>query len=365
MNEQEKLEAYIQQIMQINAEKEQKQTEIDREMIARELGFTDEELAALEQERQKLIKLGEGYVAHQQADDAIEVLEKAYSLQPNDALTLQYLAQAYGIKYIKTRKIAYQQKSETYAAQCLAINPDNTIAYQIIQTIRRQPKKQVRWTRVIGGVVGIVLLLIIGGMFFFTSNSRPSEIPVNEQTPVQVENTETSPVVSANALLFQGNNRDDVLFEQEGEETNIQYGDQFLVGKAKGEKRKYYDGEGEKVLEVKNYAGEDRFKVRTAEGAELWKVNWYPRKVKIKGEEKGVVYEIKRKDDKLTVDANEETVGEIKLQAESNLLQIGIDRSLYEINTDRRSMAFGVLLLEEITPQERYAIAAELLARDL
>ncbi|MFN3315265.1 MAG: tetratricopeptide repeat protein, partial [Raineya sp.] len=189
MDEQQKIDAYIRQMMEIKARKEQEQIKSDLREISMELGMSEEDLQAIEEERKKLVILGRGFVQHQQADDAINALEKAYSLNPDDAETLSLLAQAYGVKFVQTNQQPFKKKSEEFAAQALLQNPEDQKALALLQSVRYQPKKEVQWGRVgvLGGlaaVVGFVGYSIIGG-----GNDKSAQTnSQNPQTEIQANN---------------------------------------------------------------------------------------------------------------------------------------------------------------------------------
>lgn len=133
--------------------------------------------------------------------------------------------------------------------------------------------------------------------------------------------------------------------------------------KLKGEKRKYAVSSGDIVAEVK--FKEDAFKVRTPSGDLLWKIKLYDDKVKISdNEENQNPYEIKSGDaEKAKVKKDDNEIGKIKLKLEDKLIEITSDSKSYTVDGKKISLAYGVLLIDEIPDNLKYIIMSELLAK--
>jgi len=133
--------------------------------------------------------------------------------------------------------------------------------------------------------------------------------------------------------------------------------------KLEGDKRKYAVKSGNIIAEVKYK--DDAFKVRTPSGDLLWKIKLYNDKVKISNnEENQNGYEIKLSDnDKVKLKKGEETVGEAKLKIEKKFVEITSSTKSYTITTKKISLAYGVLLIDEIPENIQYIIFAELIAK--
>jgi hypothetical protein len=133
--------------------------------------------------------------------------------------------------------------------------------------------------------------------------------------------------------------------------------------KLKGDKRKYAIKSGEIIAEVKYK--DDAFKVRKTDGTLLWKIKLYDDKVKISNNEENLnPYEIKLSDtDKAKLKKEDKTLGEIKFKASDKQVEFTAGSKSYYVQTDKLSLAYGVLLIDEIPEYLRYIIAAELLAK--
>ncbi len=360
MDEQQKIDAYIKQMMDIKARKEQEQIKSDLREISMELGMSEEDLQAIEEERKKLIVLGRGFVQHQQADDALGVLEKAYSLNPDDAQTLSLLAQAHGIKFVQTNQAQHKKKSEEFAAQALLQNPEDQAALALLQSVRYKPKQKVQWGRVgvLGGlaaVVGFVGYSIIGGgggkEQSIQSNSQ------NTQTEIQTKNnnnnnnsTNYQSNTQEKNISYSNTNGDNAIFKADviGNQTRnwrIEYEGKVINVVMKGEKNKYQNAQGIGIAETKAKEA-DGFKVRTPDGQTLlWKVKLDAAKVKVSNnEESRNPYELKKKDDKIKISRNGVELANLK-----------------KVNT----FSEAAMYLTDIPKEQRYILVLELLMRGL
>jgi hypothetical protein len=133
--------------------------------------------------------------------------------------------------------------------------------------------------------------------------------------------------------------------------------------KLKGDKRKYAVKSGDIVAEVKYK--DDAFKVRKPDGTLLWKIKLYDDKVKISNNEENLnPFEIKLSDsEKAKLKKDDAAIGEIKFNEKDKQVEFTAGSKSYYVETDKLSLAYGVLLIDEIPENIRYIIAAELLAK--
>lgn len=142
----------------------------------------------------------------------------------------------------------------------------------------------------------------------------------------------------------------------------LQYGNNNLVSQTKGEKRKYGSTAGVVAAEVKHNEA-DKFKVRTPEGQLIWKIKLDSDKIKISdNEENNNPYSIKRGDNKIKVKAADDTeLGTIEVK-DGKVVVLAANRS-FTAETGQISAAYGVLLMDKISPRDQFIIMAELLAK--
>lgn len=147
----------------------------------------------------------------------------------------------------------------------------------------------------------------------------------------------------------------------------IEYAGKVVRSETKGNKRKYTLEDGSQIAEVK-VKDADGFKVRTNDGKLLWKVKVSDDKIKISdNEENQNAFELKKKDDGAKIERNETKLGEVKFYKDRQKVKVKDedDTELFDSNTDKYSVAFGVLALNEIPEDLRFIIFAELLARNI
>lgn len=132
-------------------------------------------------------------------------------------------------------------------------------------------------------------------------------------------------------------------------------------------KRKYSVAGGAVAYEVKP-GDDDGFKLRTFDGALLWKVKVKPEKIKISNNEQNDnPFELKVRDgDRVKVVApGERELGNVRFDRAKSRTEIenAASRTLFTVDGPKPSGAYGVLLLDTIPPTERAILLAEILSR--
>lgn len=206
-----------------------------------------------------------------------------------------------------------------------------------------------------------IAILIIGLLIFVSFACKNSQPKVSERTPpssnsfgnrVKIKTPDDKEVV-------------DIKFDGGG--AKIEFGGKTIHSEAKNtEKRKYFNGSNQ-IAEVK-MKDEDGFKVRTNDGKLLWKIKISADKIKISdNEENQNAYELKKRDDGAKIEQNETKLGEVKFYTDRQKIKVkdATEKELFDGNTDKYSIAYGVLLLDKIPEEQRYIIIAELLLRGI
>jgi len=214
-------------------------------------------------------------------------------------------------------------------------------------------------------LVKFIALLFLSTLFLVSCGQSSD----NQNNNTSDNNT----VQTDNSSTMQSDNAETFVIKMAGEEkgkiildgSNIKF---FVNGteyqsKLKGDKRKYAVSNGDIVNEVKYK--DDAFKVRTPSGDLLWKIKLYDDKVKISdNEENQNPYEIKMGDSgKAKVKKDDTEIGKIKLKPEDHMIEITSDSKSYSVSGDKISLAYGVLLIDEIPDNLKYIIMSELLAK--
>lgn len=140
-----------------------------------------------------------------------------------------------------------------------------------------------------------------------------------------------------------------------------------LVGALKGSgKREYAPLRGAAVAEVKSDAA--GFKLRTAQGALLWKVKLDDDKIKVSDNDENHsawVLKTKYQDKVKIVDPSEVEIGEVKFYRDRGAAKVKdmAGAELFDSHTTRYSAAYGVLLMKGVPAELRPIIMAEILIR--
>lgn len=137
-----------------------------------------------------------------------------------------------------------------------------------------------------------------------------------------------------------------------------------LIGELRGDKRRYRrESDGAAIAEVKFSDG--GFKLRTPESQLLWKVKFGDDKIKVSNNEENQnpwVLKTGYSDKAKVLNPVEMEVGEVRFKEERIKVRNAAGSDEYLIDTTRRSAAFGVLQMSELSPQHQGIIMVELLA---
>lgn len=186
--------------------------------------------------------------------------------------------------------------------------------------------------------------------------------------PAKTDNPNSANIYSTKIKIKTPDDKDVVEIKIGDNDTKLEFANKVVRGEMKdSDKRKYAVEGGSQIAEVK-MKDADGFKVRTNDGKLLWKVKISSDKIKISdNEENQNAFELVKRDDGAKVEQNENKFGEVKFYKDRQKVKVkdASDKELFDSNTDRYSVAYGVLLLDKIPEELRYIIIAELLARNL
>ncbi|MEZ5429459.1 MAG: hypothetical protein R2747_24660 [Pyrinomonadaceae bacterium] len=214
-----------------------------------------------------------------------------------------------------------------------------------------------------------LMLFIISLSLACNSGSKPTDTP---EAPTDQPKVKTGDPADGNKtyqtkVKVKTPDDKDVVEVKIDSDPKIEFGGKVLRGETKGEKRKYTLEGGSQTAEVKA-GGADGFKVRTNDGKLLWKVKISADKIKISdNEENENAFEIKKRDDGAKIERNENKLGEVKFYRDRGKVKVkdASDKELFDSNTEKYSVAYGVLALGEIPEEYRFIIFAELLSRNV
>ena len=212
-----------------------------------------------------------------------------------------------------------------------------------------------------------IILLLAFLSFACNFGSKQSEPPTNPSSNTTIVNLSNNKTYDTKVKIKTPDDKDVVEVKIDANSTKLEYGGKVVRGETKDDKRKYSIEGGNQIAEVK-IKDADGFKVRTTDGKLLWKIKIAADKIKISdNEENQNAFEIKKKDDGAKIERGETKLGEVKFYTDRQKVKVkdAADKEIFDSNTDKYSMAYGVLALNEIPEDLRFIILAELLARNI
>ncbi len=185
------LATYLKRVMALKEERRRTPSEEDLEAIAREIGLSDEDLAAINQAAEDHAVRGQGYLEHGRYGDAIGELEEAAAVSPRRVEWLHALARAHAGRWRESRDAADRQCAEALARECLEIDPHHQASYEVLNELDSSPEAG------LGGsgrddvppakraavlltlfVVAVLLAVVIGAIVLWNTAGAPStEVP--------------------------------------------------------------------------------------------------------------------------------------------------------------------------------------------
>lgn len=147
----------------------------------------------------------------------------------------------------------------------------------------------------------------------------------------------------------------------------VDVGDKPLVGEMSAGKRYWRRGPGgEAIVEVKY--GDDGFKLKTPADKMVWKVKIAADKIKIADNEEmqhALSIKFKNGENAKVLDAKEKELGAVKFNGETGKIKVkdAADKELFVVESGKRSVSYGVLLLKDIPEDYRNVILGELFLR--
>lgn len=140
MDEDKNIEEFVKKILSIKDEQEKTRlNQDDLNEIAQELGIDQ---ASLEKEVIKYQERGEGFLTHQNYEDAIVALEHAYILNAENVETLKMLLQAYFEAWKQDKNANYKEKALSKAEEILEHIPDYEKSFEAISVIKQSNQEK-------------------------------------------------------------------------------------------------------------------------------------------------------------------------------------------------------------------------------
>ena len=179
--------------------------------------------------------------------------------------------------------------------------------------------------------------------------------PPSTHKPVEIRRADGSPFLT----ITDRDGTVEIAFTENGQA-------RVLSGESRDSgKRKYHIGSGAVLFEIKPGDG-DGFKLRTPDGSLRWKVKVAAEKIKISdNNENDQPFELKLKEGGRVkvVAPRDRELGNVRVSGTKLEIENAGGTKLYTVDGASPEGAYGVLLLEEIDPVQRYILLAELLSR--
>ncbi|MEM1177750.1 MAG: hypothetical protein AAGM22_05365 [Acidobacteriota bacterium] len=134
-DDQEVLRAYLQRVMELSEQRSSQPTHVELAAIAREIGISEEDLAAAEQSADDHRVRGTGFLEFGRFDDAISELLEASVLAPSRLDIKHDLARAYAGRYRRAHQDADRQRAESLARQHLEVDPRHRGSFELISEL--------------------------------------------------------------------------------------------------------------------------------------------------------------------------------------------------------------------------------------
>lgn len=184
--QQDYFQSYINKLMDIQKNQQDKiLSEGELKEIAMGIGFTEKEWQEVQLSFDNHLRRGNGYLQHQNWEDALEEFNQAMALRPGNLKVLFGLAQAYQKKWLKTHDENAKELAEKYAKQCLQIEAGHSEALKLVSElkVKRMIEKPPKGENFLTKYPWLFLLVImLAGMVYFYFLSRPSS---NQNTPLE------------------------------------------------------------------------------------------------------------------------------------------------------------------------------------
>ncbi|WP_338767720.1 hypothetical protein WAF17_06375 [Bernardetia sp. ABR2-2B] len=205
-NQEQRQREFVAKLLALQQKRQDKPLSKDEQQeIASQIGLSDADWQVVQDTYKAHLLRGQGFLKHQNYDDAIIELEQANVLDYNSIETTAILAKAHFDRFGEYSDEKDKQAAISYSKICLNQNPSHTPSLKMISDLKRKPKK--RHTNTVikkksplerNLFIIIPSILVFGILFFFFFNSSQShqndEFPILETPTSPISNIETEEV---------------------------------------------------------------------------------------------------------------------------------------------------------------------------
>ena len=149
--------------------------QVELQAIARELGVSDEEIAAAEVAAQDHATRGRLHVEHGLHDDAVREFSAAVALRPFDVALHRDLAAALSGRFRATGQRHDAELAKTLARRIIEASPDDREAYVLLEGLERLLNQGAKRRRAVAGFIALALMSI--GTVGYWLNPEPLPPP--------------------------------------------------------------------------------------------------------------------------------------------------------------------------------------------
>lgn len=130
------LHNYIERVMDLQRARRDALSLDDLKSVARELGMTEEDMAAADTAARDYRTRGLEHMRHKLWDEAVEELTNAVALDPSGVEPLYNLAVAHKERWLAEGSDLDHERAVAYARQSLVHDPHHTPSYQLLESLR-------------------------------------------------------------------------------------------------------------------------------------------------------------------------------------------------------------------------------------
>ncbi len=189
------LSTYLKRVMALKDERRQIPSEEELRSIAREIGLSDEDLAAIDQAAEDHAVRGQGFLEHERYGDAITELEEAVAIAPRRLEWQHALARAHLGRWQEQGATANRERAERLARECLEIDPRHSASYEVLNVLDSSPGAtpgRSKRIAVLPSLFALAMLLTVIIFGIVVWNSQPSASQPSASKPsASKPNTET------------------------------------------------------------------------------------------------------------------------------------------------------------------------------
>ncbi len=173
----ETLDSYLKRVLALQQDGNQAPTLAELKAVARELGMSDEDMAAADAAAARHLERGFGHLQHQLWDAAVADLSSAVALNPESSRGFYGLASAYKGRWLADGHPADRAAAAEAAGKALGVDPRHAPSFALLKELNessgpslatmsgRSRERLLRWVGlvILIAVVVVFILLVWGG----------------------------------------------------------------------------------------------------------------------------------------------------------------------------------------------------------